>query len=348
MNGIIENLFFASFVLGLLISLALIFQVFALNKAGFFIGIMTLVLSFELLFSWGARSGYNNATGSFPIWMLLNYQVLAPSLWLFMRSLTDPNFRLRTWHYLLFVPALLELLIHLFFLGGSIDLVDHPAWVWFSEYFPLVGFILVLVFFWTIYLRSESWKSFKSQKKAWSKQLRFLALMGSLSLIGLLWLVFTFTGWKYFHIIELLLVSLFFGFTFLVFLENGAFPTVVKMDSKGEFPHYDDQKQLQRLDQALREKQLFLRPNLSLKELATELQLPRRYVSHLINRYHGKNYKGFINEFRIAAFLVKARSEKENHKTLLALALESGFNSKSTFNQVFKDQFGKTPSEYLG
>ena len=177
--------------------------------------------------------------------------------------------------------------------------------------------------------------------------MRSLALMASLSLIGLLWAVFTFTGWKYFHIIELVLVSLFFGFTFLVFLENGTFPIVIKMNPKDGFPNYDDQKQLSRLNRTLREEQLFLRPDLSLKELAAELRLPRRYVSHLINRYHGKNYKGFINEFRIAAFLVKARSEKENHKTLLALALESGFSSKSTFNQVFKNQFGKTPSEYL-
>ena len=94
-------------------------------------------------------------------------------------------------------------------------------------------------------------------------------------------------------------------------------------------------------------KKLFLKPNLTLKELSSKLNLPTRYVSFLINHYHKKNYKEFINEFRIETFLTKAKSEEKDYKTLLALAFESGFSSKSTFNLVFKKHLGQSPSEYL-
>ena len=102
-----------------------------------------------------------------------------------------------------------------------------------------------------------------------------------------------------------------------------------------------------RLDRILQEKQLYARPNLSLKELSAELHLPSRYISHLINRYHQKNFKEFINDYRIKAFIRKAQSPVDKHKTLLALAFEAGFNSKSTFNQVFKSQMGQSPTEFL-
>ena len=97
----------------------------------------------------------------------------------------------------------------------------------------------------------------------------------------------------------------------------------------------------------LNEKKLFLKPNLPLKELSYELNLPPRYVSFLINHYHKKNYKEFINTFRIETFLSKAKSEEKDYKTLLGLAMESGFSSKSTFNLVFKKHLGQSPSEYL-
>ena len=70
-------------------------------------------------------------------------------------------------------------------------------------------------------------------------------------------------------------------------------------------------------------------------------------MSFLINHYHHKNYKEFINQYRIETFLNKAQSSQKDSKTLLGLALESGFSYKSTFNQVFKKHMGKSPSDYL-
>ena len=333
--------------MGVLLSLALLSQIFTPKKAGFFLGLVILLFSFELFFSWGSQSGYNNSPGAIPFTLFLNYLLVPPSLWLFVKFNTDHKFRFRAWHLLLFVPVALEISLSLVAQVHPMNLRASVLWILLVDYLPLLGSIAVLVFFWLTYFRLRRQNAFKTKNKREMPQIRLLMLMLALSLICLLWLVFAFVGWAYYEFIELVLVVLIFGFAFLNFLDGQNFPDVVQTDPAGDFPNYQDKEQLERLKHALNERQLFLNPELSLKELAKELDLPVRYVSYLINRYHHKNYKEYVNGFRIDAFLEKAKSPAEQHKTLLALALESGFSSKSTFNQVFKSQLGQSPSAYL-
>lgn len=351
MDDILENIFLVSSMLGFLLSLALVTYIFKPYKANFFLGLIILFISVQLLFSWGSHSGYNNAPEAFPFWIFLTYHIIPPSIWLFTKSIFDRSFKVKRWHALLFMPALTEISIHtsrkLGIIPYQINLMDYHAWIWFIDYIPLLCLILSLVFFWKNYLQTSQLNGFKQGKGARISHVKSVLLMSVLSLICLLWLFFTFIGWENFSIIEFLLVSLLLVISFLIFLDSQPFPLLGKISSENSFSHYDDHKQLKRLYQVLLEKQLFARPNLSLKELSRELNLPSRYISYLINRYHHKNFKGFINDYRIEAFITKAKLPEEKHKTLLALALESGFNSKSTFNQVFKDHKGKPPSEYL-
>ena len=179
--------------------------------------------------------------------------------------------------------------------------------------------------------------------------IKFWGLLIVFSMICILWLVFTFSNWDNFLFIEVLIVFLLFAFSFLAFFDAEAFPIALVMPNGKEdvFSKYNDQEELVRLQFALTEGQLFMRQKLSLKELAEELTLPSRYVSHLINQYHDTNFRELINSYRVSAFIDKVKNPNEKHKTLLALALESGFNSKSTFNQVIKAQTGNSPSDYL-
>jgi AraC-like DNA-binding protein len=225
--------------------------------------------------------------------------------------------------------------------------MDYQAWVWFIDYVPLLFLILSLWFFWVKYFQIKKSTGFKKGKSTLVSHVRLLLLMSALSFTCLLWIIFTFVGWKYFSIIEFSLAFLILVFSFLIFLDNENFQFLGRVESNVNFPNYDDSKQLARLEQMLVEKQLYLRPELSLKELSGELKLPSGYVSYLINRYYHKNFKGLINDYRIQAFIQKANLPEEKHKTYLSLALESGFNSKSTFNQAFKSVTGQSPSEYL-
>ena len=90
-----------------------------------------------------------------------------------------------------------------------------------------------------------------------------------------------------------------------------------------------------------------LEPKLSLVALAEYLDISPNYLSQIINQYEGKNFYDFVNQYRVEEFKERAKNPENSKFSLLAIAYDSGFNSKSSFNEVFKKNVGKTPSQYL-
>lgn len=90
----------------------------------------------------------------------------------------------------------------------------------------------------------------------------------------------------------------------------------------------------------------YMDANLTLPELAAKLEIPSHYLSRVINEKLGLNFFDFINKYRIEEVKVKIANPEFNHLSLLGIAFESGFNTKSAFNRVFKKLTGLTPSEY--
>ena len=101
------------------------------------------------------------------------------------------------------------------------------------------------------------------------------------------------------------------------------------------------------IDDLMTRKKLFLNPELSLAEVSEELQVPRHHLTQAINTELGKNFYAYINELRVKKFMEMVVDPKFKDYTFLAIAFECGFNSKSTFNSVFKRITNFTPSEYL-
>jgi AraC-like DNA-binding protein len=87
-------------------------------------------------------------------------------------------------------------------------------------------------------------------------------------------------------------------------------------------------------------------PNLTLQDLAARLAMSPNHLSQLLNEQLGQTFFDFINGYRVADFKRKLASPQNRHLTLLGIAYEAGFNSKSTFNSAFKKHVGLTPSEY--
>ncbi|MBC2838346.1 AraC family transcriptional regulator [Robiginitalea sp. SC105] len=342
-----QTLFLVASFMGGLLGFALITRIFNKNKGDFFLGLVVLTLAIELFFSWGSLSGFNNNPGVFPYWMFLNYLLLPPGIWLFVKYHMDDNFQFHPKHLWLFLPAVLAYILDVWSTVNSVSLIEYTAWTWFTQYLPLLGLIYVLGYFWIKYFQLMQRHGLKFHKNSFLSQLRLLMLMACLTIVCLLWLIFEFVGFRYYELIEYTAILLFMGFAFFIFLESQTFTPLALEAKNREFPNYDDQQNLVLLEQTINKNRSYLKPSFPLKELSRELDLPARYVSFLINHYHGKNYREFINQYRIDAFLEKAASGENEVKTLLGLALESGFNSKSTFNKVFKDHMGKSPSEYL-
>ena len=91
----------------------------------------------------------------------------------------------------------------------------------------------------------------------------------------------------------------------------------------------------------------YLDPELNLKDLSEKLSMSRAQLSEIVNSGFNKNFNDFINQYRVENVKSMLAANKQQQLSLLGIAYESGFNSKATFNRVFKKLTNSSPSEYL-
>jgi len=90
----------------------------------------------------------------------------------------------------------------------------------------------------------------------------------------------------------------------------------------------------------------YLDRDLSIYELSQMTGIPRHYITQILNEKHKKNFFTFINEYRVKEVIERFSDPKFSNYTILAIAFDAGFNSKATFNSIFKNQTGMTPSKF--
>ncbi len=101
------------------------------------------------------------------------------------------------------------------------------------------------------------------------------------------------------------------------------------------------------IEKGMKEENWFLNPSLSLRSLAEKLNINSNKISWLLNERIGQNFNEYINSLRLEHFKTLALNPENSHFTLLALAYDSGFNSKSVFNTFFKNKEGMSPKAWL-
>jgi len=109
-------------------------------------------------------------------------------------------------------------------------------------------------------------------------------------------------------------------------------------------PDYSDWKV--KIDRLMQENQPYLQPELTLADLARQLKTNASILSGVINSVYKKNFNDFVNEYRVEEFKKQIQNPQNKHLTLLAVAFNCGFNSKSTFNRAFKNATGFTPKAF--
>lgn len=102
-----------------------------------------------------------------------------------------------------------------------------------------------------------------------------------------------------------------------------------------------------RLVLLMKEKKLYQTPELTLAVVSEELDVHPNTLSQVINAVEQKNFFDYINTLRIEEFKERVANPDNQKYTLLSLAYECGFNSKTSFNRNFKNLTDKSPSEYL-
>ncbi len=101
-----------------------------------------------------------------------------------------------------------------------------------------------------------------------------------------------------------------------------------------------------KLKNLMEKEQAFFDPQLTLRSLATMMEIPPNHLSQLLNEGFNQNFSEFVNAYRLEAFQQKVADPQYRHLTILALAFDSGFNSKTVFNTFFKKKMSQTPRAY--
>lgn len=97
----------------------------------------------------------------------------------------------------------------------------------------------------------------------------------------------------------------------------------------------------------IQEEKLYKNPNFSLKDLSKSINLHPNKLSWLLNEHLDQNFNEFINKYRLEHFKNEVLKPSNSHITLLGIAYESGFNSKTVFNTFFKKETGMTPRQWV-
>jgi AraC-like DNA-binding protein len=104
---------------------------------------------------------------------------------------------------------------------------------------------------------------------------------------------------------------------------------------------------IQRLRHLMETQKPYLDSNLKYSDLATKLGISVRHLSRILNEELGISFNEFVNAYRIKEVQAQLLNKENGEHTLLAIALEAGFNSKTSFNRIFKDHTGMTPTEFV-
>lgn len=122
-------------------------------------------------------------------------------------------------------------------------------------------------------------------------------------------------------------------------------PTIEKV-SRNQLSEIQKDEIKQAIENYFRDSRIYLDPNLKLEVLSKKIHITARRISMVINDVYGTNFNQFINEYRISEAI---KQISQNHKKVIIenIYTKVGFNSRSAFNNAFKEYTGLSPAEYL-
>ncbi|MCD6336725.1 MAG: AraC family transcriptional regulator [Candidatus Marinimicrobia bacterium] len=291
--------------------------------------------------------------------------VYGPLMYIYIRTLIDPKPRLRHYYISWFLPVIAFTVLALIYRNQPILIFDD-----FLENAPLraVRFSYAILLMTSIFGYSimtfvklgmhrkkiKDMYSYTSQKIT-LKWALFISITFFVMYFGLFVLGFTRVFAENFNFDPLLvgnIILVFYSFTFSIFgyQQNRIYPEETplakpKYERSGLHPASMD-KIKDKLLALMDKKQIYREPELTILDVSQQLAVPRHHVTHVLNEKLGKNFYTFINEYRIEDVKRRLKDPKNNNLTVLAIGYDAGFNSKSSFNTLFKKSTGVTPSEF--
>lgn len=304
--------------------------------------------------------------------------LLGPALWLYVKRLISPGFKASLIHLTMLLPfalAFLMLLFNSYLQPDSVKIAADSSESFRGDIiFPMImGLIAVSNIGYTLWglllikRHRANIKSYYSKtEKIDLRWLRFLLIWAFIcyTSISILYIADSIKDFMPYGILQLtgyniasifVIILGFFGLRQGNLFSEGnpaeslkpSADSVKTITQVGSSPNKADQEFALKLITKMKEQKPHLNPDLNLGMLSKEFGVSADYLSGIINGLLGMNFYDFINHYRVEEFKQMCRDSSKRKLTIIALAYDCGFNSKATFNRVFKKNTGITPGEYF-
>jgi len=318
---------------------------------------------------WYGRDGYRDFLFFVPF---QQFYLIAPVLYLYIRSVIDPSRQLVKKDYVLFIPAALYLLYSLVvFITDFLILEDYYFYADRKDkdldpWYQVTGLSMMLAFIYKSYRQYQSYRSEIFDLYSYADSIRFSWIkqfLICLSIIVILRVIFflLYPNWgdfgdKWWYYFFFSCMFYFVGMSGLLHvvrwhtLSSNLIISSMEKDTVDRLSETVDSEELDSLKSKIEE---FLsgggykNPGLSLIDVATSLDTTTKKVSQVINQRFEMNFNDLVNKKRVDRVVELIQKEKHLKYNLLGLAMQCGFNSKTTFNRSFKKVMGMTPIEYV-
>jgi len=240
----------------------------------------------------------------------------------------------------------------LFLLGIISNIFDVDVLFYIATYIFNISVLLYILYILKVHKSAVNnyYSDIEFKTLKWIKLIVFIYLG-----FNLLWIIEDIIGWnnedtiQYFAgISSLLTFFMIYWIGHHGFSQNEIFKKklFVTKDKVINPVNNDELEYFNTLKDTIKKEKLFTNPKLNLRVLSEQLQIKEKELSRLINMYHKRNFYHFINEFRVTEFKLLLNSPKAQQLSIMGLAEEVGFSSKSTFYTAFKTIEGVTPTTY--
>lgn len=296
----------------------------------------------------------------FITYLPIRYTIVLPiALFYIVTFLLNPKYQLKQRDYWFIFPLLLQLgLNFLLFVGYLIKptlVEDSAIYFWYIQLREILSIIYSLV---VIFLVLKQLRNYQTQLKLQQTSLTSVSLKWiqnsilALFVLCALWIIgqleFFFYGDHVlsFHPTWILMGLLVFWLGYFIILRRDIFEVPSSKETNKTTLSDKTTEHFKRVLHLIESEKLYRNPALSMDILAEKSQLSNGYLSQIINQKEGKNFYDFINTYRVAEVKIHLKDSKFDHYSILGIGLEAGFQSKSTFNAVFKKMTGMTPTQY--
>lgn len=318
------------------------------------LALLILTISLWLIHTFFSISGVFRQDANYyfkPIYYSLAF---GPLLYFYTRQISNSQFSFKRIQLLHFIPVILQAGLYWFLVFQDYSYKNDYWQNWHSPYtyrIEFIGTFLSLAIYTILSLRLilkyQKWlnNNFSEASKLTLNWLRLV--LGGFLILSLFWLVEVilrevYTVYNDYTALTLAVMTLILAIGGLSQKRSEEIRFTPQTERTVEI----SDETIDIIKSRMKEHHDYLNPTLTLSDFAKNCKLPSRTISEHLNKGLGKTFHDFVNEYRVEAVKKKLSKENKAQFTLESIAYDCGFNSKATFNRIFKKFTGVTPGKY--